>query len=81
MRSWSKALIVLVATFVLSTGVFSPGVQAQTPPDLSGVWVGLGGLPRTAETAICGIQGVCGALTGIKPEPNPNTAEEPEMLP
>ena len=77
MRYCFWVLIVLVAALVIS-----PGLQAQSGrPDLSGIWVGLGGLPRTAETAICGIQGVCGALTGVKPEPNPNTQEEPEMLP
>ncbi|MGH9784171.1 MAG: hypothetical protein ACRD88_08295 [Terriglobia bacterium] len=76
MRYCFKVLMVLVAALVVS-----PGIHAQTPPDLSGIWVALGGLPRTADTAICGIQGVCGALTGVKPEPNPNTAEVPEMLP
>ena len=76
MRNWFKGLIVLVVALLAS-----PGIHAQTPPDLSGIWTGLGGLPRTANTAICGIQGVCGALTGVKPEPNPNTQEEPEMLP
>ncbi len=76
MRYGFRVLIVVVAALVLS-----PGLQAQTSPDLSGIWVGIGGLPRTADTAICGIQGVCGALTGVRPEPNPNTAETPEMLP
>ena len=76
MRNWFRVLIVLVAAFVLSLGT-----QAQTPPDLSGVWTGLGGIIRNSETAICGIQGVCAALTGVAREPNPNSAEEPEMLP
>jgi len=82
MRGWSKAFIVLAAALVFSPGIFSLGIQAQNQPDLSGVWGGLGGLPeKNPEVAICGIQGVCAALTGIKQEPNPNSAETPEMLP
>jgi len=85
MRNCFMVLFVLVAALVVA-----PGIQAQTSaetgaakaiPDLSGIWESLGGLPRTADTAICGIQGLCGALTGVKPEPNPDTSEEPEMLP
>ena len=72
---------VLVALLV-SFG-FASGLAAQAPPagapDLSGVWESLGGLPdNNPEVALCGIQGVCAALTGIKQEPNPNTADEPD---
>jgi len=54
---------------------------AQAIPDLSGRWEALGGIARNADNAICGILPVCGALLGQKPEPIPDTSEEPEMLP
>ena len=82
MRTGWIGLIVLAVGFLAA----EPGVHAQAAPqsgtpDFSGIWVGLGGLPQTADTAICSIAPLCGALTGNKLEPNPNTAEVPEMLP
>jgi len=44
------------------------------------MWESLGGIPRNADNAICGIIPICGALLGQKPEPIPDTSEEPEML-
>ena len=59
-----------------------PGAgAAQGIPNLSGMWQGLGGIPRTADNAICGILPLCGALLGQKPVPSPDTSEEPAMLP
>ena len=82
MRTGVMRLIVLVVGFLAA----EPGIHAQTTPqsetpDLSGIWEGVGGIIRNSETSICGIQGVCAALTGVAREPNPNTAEDPEMLP
>jgi hypothetical protein len=77
----------LVLAALAAVLVVAPGLTAQTAPpagapDLSGVWESLGGLPdNNPEIALCGIQGVCAALTGIKQEPNPSTAEEPDMQP
>ena len=82
----------LLGTIVFMIGVLvvSPGMQAQTAPpsgaakatpDLSGIWEGRGGLPRAAGNQICGIQALCAALQGLKPEPNGETSEVPEMLP
>ena len=82
MRTGWIGLIVLAMGFLAA----EPGAHAQAAPqsgtpDFSGIWVGLGGLPQTADTAICSIAPLCGALTWNKIEPNPNTAETPEMLP
>ena len=86
MRSWFRVLAALAAFLVIAPGVTAQTTAQTTPPaempDLSGVWEGLGGLPdNNPEIALCGIQGVCAALTGIKQEPNPNSAETPEMHP
>ena len=79
MRSGLIGLVVLAVGFLAAPVLLA---QNGAPPDLSGVWGGLGGLPdNNPEVALCGIQGVCAALTGIKQAPNPNTAEDPEMLP
>jgi len=82
MRTGVVGLMVLVMGFLVAP----PSGYAQTTPqseipDLSGIWESLGGIIRNSETAICGIQGVCAALTGVPREPNPSSAEEPEMLP
>ena len=83
-KCWIASLVVIAAFAV------SASLPAQTPsrpgapqgiPDLSGMWEGLGGVPRNAANAICGILPVCAALLGQKPEPSPDSAEEPEMLP
>lgn len=82
MRTGWIGWIVLVAGFLVAAPrLDAQGTQSATP-DLSGIWESLGGLPdNNPEVALCGIQGVCAAVTGIKQEPNPSTAEEPEMLP
>ena len=63
MRTGWIGVIVLAVGFLAA----EPGVQAQAAPqsgtpDFSGIWVGLGGLPQTADTAICSIAPLCGAL-------------------
>jgi hypothetical protein len=75
-----RILLVLVSVLLLSLGLPAQ-TTAQSAPDLSGIWEALGGLPDTPETAICGIQPLCAALTGVKQESNPNSADTPEMLP
>lgn len=80
MRKWFRVLSLVVVTFLVSLSLHAQTSQAGAP-DLSGVWEGLGGIIRNSETAICGIQAVCAEATGVAREPNPNTAEVPEMLP
>ena len=81
-RSWIASFVV-VASLVLSAALQAQtgAGEAKSVPDLSGMWEGLGGVARNADNAICGIIPVCAALLGQKPEPSPDSAEEPEMLP
>jgi len=75
-----------IVWFVVVAGVVS-ALHAQTPagpgagapqgiPNLSGIWEG----PFRPLTDICG-EPNCRALLKLKPEPSPDTSEEPEMLP
>jgi len=79
-----RVFMAVVCALALSPGLCAQAPQARgaNAPDLSGIWEALGGLPdNNPETAICGIQALCAALTGVKQEANPNTSETPEMLP
>jgi hypothetical protein len=75
-------VLVLVSVLFLSPSLRAQNAPSASAPDLSGIWEALGGLPdNNPEVALCGIQPLCAALTGVKQEANPNSAETPEMLP
>ena len=88
-KPWRKLWVVslvLAAALAASSNIRaqSPagaGSAQDNPPNLSGMWEALGGIPRNADNAICGILPLCGGLLGLKPEPIPDTTEHPEMLP
>ena len=88
MRKCWMVSLVLVAALAASTNIHAQSPAgagsaqgAQKLPNLAGMWESLGGIPRNADNAICGILPLCGGILGLKPEPIPDSAEDPEMLP